>query len=78
MRKQTKLVAVLSAAALLAMGAFLDGQPNGDQALCSYIYERWYYCKNNLYAPDKLSYSDSRQLHCANDIFPESVLGLRL
>ena len=57
---------------------FLDGQPNGDQALCSYIYERWYYCKNNLYAPDRLSYSDSRQLHCANDIFPESVLGLRL
>ena len=57
---------------------FLDGQPNGDQALCSYIYERWYYCKNNLYAPDRLSYSDSRQLNCANDIFPESVLGLRL
>ena len=41
-------------------------------------YEQWYYCKNDLYAPYRLSCSGSRQLHCANDIFPESVLGLRL
>ena len=57
---------------------FWGGQSSGDQVLCSYIYEQWYYCKNDLYAPDRLSCSGSRQLHCANDIFPESVLGLRL
>ena len=35
-------------------------------------------CKPQIEIKNKLSYSDSRQLHCANDIFPESVLGLRL
>ena len=53
--------------------AFLDAQSNGGPAPYSYIYVPLLDCKNSLYAPDKLSYSGIRQLHCVRDRFPESV-----
>ena len=40
---------------------------NGTETqLCIHIFMNGgMYCKNNLYVPDRLSYSGSRQLHCA-------------